>query len=104
LIYRQMRRDSPGAHDDATFNAGGGVSNSMSIAQLASWCDERFGRHAPDVDMRSRPFDIPWMVLDSSRAAAEFGWVPRQSLESILDEIAAHAGEHPEWRALCGAT
>ena len=104
LIYRQIRRDPSASHEDATYNAGGGVSNSMSIAQLAHWCDDRFGRHAPDVDATPRPFDIPWMVMDSRRAADDFGWAPRRSLESILDEIAVHALENPEWSALCGAT
>ena len=33
----------------------------------------------------------------------EFGWTPERSLPSILDEIASHALEHPEWLALCGA-
>ncbi len=104
LIYRQIRRHPSGSHSDATYNAGGGASNSMSIAQLANWCDERLGKHAPAVDLRSRPFDIPWMVMDSSRATDDFGWVPSRSLSSILDEIAVHAVEHPEWPALCGAT
>jgi CDP-paratose 2-epimerase len=75
----------------------------MSLAQLAKWCDERFGKHEPEVDSRPRPFDIPWMVMDSSRAAQEFGWYPKRTLVGILDEIAAHAEEHPEWAALCGA-
>ena len=103
LICLQIERD-PAGPADSIYNAGGGACNSMSIAQLAKWCDERLGKHEPDVDSRSRPFDIPWMIMDSSRAAREFGWEPRRSLESILDEIAAHAREHPEWSALCTAT
>lgn len=104
LIYRQIRRDPTGTVEDATYNVGGGPSNSMSIAQLSKWCDERFGRHAPEMDASLRPFDIPWMVMDSRRAADDFGWTPRRSLESILDEIAGHALENPDWSALCGAT
>jgi CDP-paratose 2-epimerase len=104
LIYLQIRRSPPGPHHDVTYNAGGGASNSTSIAQLSKWCDERFGQHPPEADASSRPFDIPWMVMDSRRAADDFGWAPRRSLDSILDEIAAHALEHPEWSALCGTT
>jgi CDP-paratose 2-epimerase len=104
LICLQIRRSAADPPADSIYTAGGGACNSMSIAQLARWCDERFGKHAPEVDARSRPFDIPWMVMDSGRAAREFGWTPRRSLESILDEIAAHAREHPEWSALCAAT
>lgn len=100
LIGLQMRRDPPA---DPVYNAGGGARNAMSIAQLSEWCDRRFGRHLPDIDPGSRPFDIPWMVMDNGRASADFGWAPRQPLEGILDEIAVHAVEHPEWSALCGA-
>jgi CDP-paratose 2-epimerase len=102
LIYLQIRRSPPGSREDVIYNAGGGASNSMSIAQLAKWCDDRFGKHAAGADAASRPFDIPWMVMDSRRAADDFGWAPRRSLGSILDEIAEHALEHPEWSALCG--
>jgi CDP-paratose 2-epimerase len=104
LICLQIKRGPAGSHADSIYNAGGGACNSMSIAQLSRWCDDRFGKHSPEVDPRSRAFDIPWMVMDSSRAAGEFGWAPRRSLESILDEIAAHAREHPDWAALCAAT
>jgi CDP-paratose 2-epimerase len=100
LISLQMRRDPP---IDAIYNAGGGVDSAISIAQLTAWCDERFGKHEPEPDVRERPFDIPWMVMDARRAAAEFGWMPARSLPSILDEIASHAREHPEWLTLCGA-
>jgi CDP-paratose 2-epimerase len=103
LIYLQMKRAPADPSGDGVYNAGGGLRNSMSIAQLAKWCDNRFGKHEPNVDAQQRPFDIPWMVMDSSRAAADFGWAPSRSLESILDEIAVHAGEHPEWSELCGA-
>jgi CDP-paratose 2-epimerase len=37
------------------------------------------------------------MVMDSTRAAAQWDWRPEMPLESILDEIARHAAEHPEW-------
>ncbi len=100
LICLQMRREPPA---DPVYNAGGGSQNAMSIAQLARWCDERFGPHEPEIDSRSRPFDIPWMVMDSSRANKDFGWAPKRSLDGILSEIAVHAETHPEWAALCGA-
>ena len=102
LIRSQMRRGSQ-PPDDAVYNVGGGPANAMSLAQLSRWCDERFGRHEPEVDNRPRPFDIPWMVMDSKRAAADFGWAPRRSLDSILDEIAAHAAANPQWQSVCGA-
>lgn len=104
LISRQIRRGSPASPDAATFNVGGGSANAMSLAQLSAWCDDRFGCHAPQTDAAARPFDIPWMVMDSHRAAQDFDWSPSRSLDSILDEIAAHAQQHPEWPALCGVS
>lgn len=100
LITAQTRRDPP---SDAIYHAGGGASNAMSLAQLTSWCDRPFGRHKPEPDLRPRPFDIPWLVMDSTRARADFGWTPRRSLDSILDEIAEHVRNHPDWLVRSGA-
>jgi CDP-paratose 2-epimerase len=100
LICLQILRDPPA---DPVYNAGGGNRNAMSLAQLAKWCDDRFGRHEPEIDAQPRPFDIPWMVMDYSRANKELGWAPKRSLDGILSEIAVHAETHPEWSAVCGA-
>jgi CDP-paratose 2-epimerase len=75
----------------------------MSLAQLTAWCDERFGPHAPVADHRPRPFDIPWVVMDSRRAARDFEWQPKRSLASILEEIGAHVQENPDWLKRIGA-
>jgi CDP-paratose 2-epimerase len=101
LILAQMRATSP--HRRRVFNAGGGLSNSMSLAQLTDWCNARFGPTCPDPDHRPRPFDIPWVVMDSSAARERFEWVPQRSLDSILEEIARHVREHPGWLESCGA-
>jgi CDP-paratose 2-epimerase len=78
-------------------NFSGGLANSISLAQLTEWCDARFGKHLVASDARPRPFDIPWMVLDSSQAAKEWDWKSKISLENVLDEIAKHAEQHPNW-------
>jgi CDP-paratose 2-epimerase len=100
LAAIQMRRDPPG---DAIFHASGGRVNSMSLAQLTEWCDDRFGKHAPEPDLRPRPFDIPWVVMDSSRAKRELGWEPNRSLNRILDEIGEHVQANPGWLERVGA-
>lgn len=79
------------------YNAGGGVANSMSLAQLTAWCDDCFGTHAPQPDGRVRPFDIPWMIMDNRSVQQEFGWHPETPLSSILTEIAGHGRKHPDW-------
>jgi len=81
----------------------GGAANSMSLAQLTAWCDQRFGAHPAVSNSAIRPFDVAWVVLDSRRAERLFDWKPRMSLPQILDEIAAHVETHPEWLNLAGA-
>jgi CDP-paratose 2-epimerase len=78
-------------------NFGGGVANSMSLAQLSDWCAKRFGPMEVAADPKPRPFDIPWLVLDSARAASEWGWKVETPIETVLEEIAAHAQSHPDW-------
>ncbi len=100
LIALQMRRDPPA---DPIYNLGGGLANSMSLTQLTAWCDEQFGNHQPAPDPRPRQFDIPWLVMDYARAMNEFGWTPKRSLVSILEEIAAHVRGNPGWLQRSGA-
>jgi CDP-paratose 2-epimerase len=85
------------------FNVSGGETNSMSLAQLTAWCNERFGAHEPVQDGSERPYDIPWLILDSSKAIAATKWQARISLQQILDEIAQHAETHPDWLTRCEA-
>jgi CDP-paratose 2-epimerase len=78
-------------------NFGGGTENSMSLAQLSKWCAERFELHQVASDPEPRPFDVPWLVMDSRLAEETWGWRPTMSLEAILEEIALHAEAHPRW-------
>jgi hypothetical protein len=43
-------------------------------------------------------------VMDSTRVAREFGWAPKRFLTSILDEIAIHVRNNPDWLTRCAAT
>lgn len=78
-------------------NLGGGQANAMSLAQLSDWCAAQFGEQPISRDLQDRPFDIPWFVMDSSLAKTVWGWEPKTSLESILQEIAQHAQLNPQW-------
>jgi CDP-paratose 2-epimerase len=100
LLDTQMR--TPRAGGRRVYVAGGGPANAMSLAQLNRWCDERFGLHVPQPDSSERPFDIPWMIMDSSQAQDEFSWIPKVSLHELLEGIAAHAERHPEWLEVSG--
>jgi CDP-paratose 2-epimerase len=100
LVALQLRRDPP---PDPVYNVSGGARNSMSLAQLTAWCDARFGAHPPQPDTSPRPFDIPWLVMDYSRTANDFGWHPTRSIHHILDEIGTHVRANPDWLSRCGA-
>ncbi|HXQ80995.1 MAG TPA: NAD-dependent epimerase/dehydratase family protein [Opitutaceae bacterium] len=85
---------------DRIVNVGGGAPSATSLLQLNDWCDGRFGPHPVASEPAPRPFDIPWIVLDPSKAGRIWGWKPAIPVQSILEEIAAHAGAHPGWLEL----
>jgi len=96
----QLQLTGPSRPGPRLFNVSGGQSNSLSLAQLTSWCDERFGPHPVQSDLAPRPFDIPWLILDSALASSHFDWRPQTSISSLLDEIGHHVDHHPDWLEL----
>ena len=82
-------------------NVSGGRDRAISLRNLSEWCEKHLGLHAVDAVPQTRPFDIPWMVLDASVARARWNWAPKHSLESIFAEIADHARAHPRWIETC---
>ena len=45
----------------------------------------------------TRPYDVPWLVLDHAAATADHGWKPERDADSIFEEIADHAATHADW-------
>ncbi len=99
LIEAQLAAGSPSGRPPIV-NVAGGAAHRMSLAQLSAWCAQRFGPREVAADPQPRPFDVPWLVLDSALAARTWHWQPATSLHAILEEIAAHAAAHPGWLAL----
>ena len=98
LLLAQL--DAPGRTDaPRVLNLAGGAGQAMSLRQLGAWCTERLGPHEVASDPAPRPYDLPWVVLDSALAEKTWGWRPRTPLHAILEEIAAHARAHPDWPA-----
>lgn len=79
------------------FNVSGGAASAMSLRELSDWCAGEFGPHAVASDSSPRPFDLPWVVLDASKAEEVWDWKPRVGVLEICAGIARHAREHPEW-------
>jgi CDP-paratose 2-epimerase len=82
------------------YTVGGGAESAMSLAQLTAWCDARFGPHTPVADLRPRPYDVPWVIMDNSDTERDFGWQPNTTLTTVLEQIATHAECHPGWLEL----
>jgi CDP-paratose 2-epimerase len=95
LVRAQINRGR--SSGQSVYNIGGGASNARSLAELTAWCDARFGTNIPQADLRPRTYDIPWMVMDSSDAKRDFDWRPEVPIDTILDQIATHAEQHPDW-------
>ena len=95
VLSQQMSK--PSAKPEPPLNFGGGTGNSMSLAQLSDWCAERFGQREIGSDPKPRPFDLPWVVMDSGGAARRWGWEPTTALPAVLEGIAEHARQNPDW-------
>ena len=97
-LKRQMRDDgarlglrlskTESGVDPRICNFGGGVGNSCSLRQLSEWCEKRFGPRKVEADPKPRPYDLPWVVMDSGRAGKLWDWKVQTSMEKIFDEIA----------------
>ncbi len=94
VIARQVKK--PGT-TPRLLNISGGAANSMSLAQLNDWCMERFGPHDVGSQPETRPFDIPWLILNCDLARKTWSWTPQISIGQVLDEIADHAEKNPGW-------
>lgn len=97
LLALQLKQPDRGGK---VLNVSGGIHSSISLAGLSDWCARRFGNHTIGSEPQNRPFDVPWLVLDSSVAEREWNWRPQITLEKILDEIADHAEHNPGWLEL----
>ncbi len=88
------------AAPDRIANFSGGAASAMSLRQLSEWCAAKFGPRAVAADPAPRPFDLPWLVLDSAKADRVWGWRPTTPAATVLDEIAGHAEKNPAWLEL----
>jgi CDP-paratose 2-epimerase len=94
LVAQQVRNPNRAGQ---VLNVSGGIESSISLAQLTRWCASRFTPREVEAEPALRRYDVPWLVLDSTLAGHEWNWQPTTKIESILEEIANHADQHPEW-------
>jgi CDP-paratose 2-epimerase len=106
LLQRQLETSSHSPLATRICNVSGGNSSAMSLAQLTRWCTQRYPNSATvsslatnHSQLASRPFDIPWIVLDETLCTEKWNWQPQTPVESVLEEIAQHADKNPNWLA-----
>ncbi len=95
LLNKQMQ--AGGSAGNRIMHVSGGAASACSLKQCSQWCADRFGPHAVASEPKNRQYDIPWLVLDSSRAKAQWQWEPRTRREDVFEEIARHAESEPDW-------
>jgi len=98
LMEQQIRCDDPDAPQIC--NIGGETPLSTSLAELSAWCRDRFGPHPVQETQEERPFDIPWILMDSQKAHDYWKWKPSIGKEAIFESIAKHAEANPNWLEL----
>jgi CDP-paratose 2-epimerase len=91
-----------------TVNVSGGIESAFSLQELHEWCARRWGsdRFGAACELQRidqpRPYDAPWIVLDSNKARQTWDWEPLRDRLSIWEEIAEHAEENPNWLQISG--
>ena len=99
LLDRQMSTNARG-DQRRTVNVSGGLASAVSLRQCSDWCENRFGSRTVSATFGERPYDVPWLVLDSRSAGSEWAWTPATTRFDIFEEIARHAEANPDWLAV----
>jgi CDP-paratose 2-epimerase len=86
LIVRQLSNIK--VHKALIYNVGGGLSVSVSLAELTRACASRAG-HTAIIrgEATTRPADVPYYVTDNTGVTKATGWQPSRTIDSILDDI-----------------
>lgn len=73
-----------------TWNVGGGVANSLSLAETTALCEEIAGtRVALSSDQATHPSDVRVYLTDQRALADALGWQPRHSPRRVLEDLHA---------------
>lgn len=74
-------------HAGKIYNVGGGLSHSISLAELTDWCRPRHGELPIESDPASHPSDIPYYITDNTEVENATGWTQKRSLSQTLTDI-----------------
>ncbi len=96
MVWKQLQIRDPRGKPQIV-NVSGGLESARSLLQISQWCEHRYGVREVGQEKGMRPYDIPWVVLDSTLAKRTWDWQPTISVEAIMSQIASHADANPDW-------
>ncbi len=101
-LVELLRQQSETCNDGRSqiVNLSGGIASVKSLRQLSDFCRDRWGENYVSSDNAARPYDLPWVVLDSALAKSNWNWNPTTEVSHILSEIAEFADTQPDWIGL----
>ncbi len=86
LIDRQLA--DPDTLDGRVYNVGGGLANSVSLAEFSTVCANVTDQSLPIGSLDdTRPGDIPIYITDNGRVTAQYSWRPRRSVTDIAGDL-----------------
>ncbi len=73
-----------------TWNVGGGLANSVSLAETTALCEEVTGQRLPVTSSPdTHPSDVRLFITDHRAVSAALGWAPRRSPRRVLEDLHA---------------
>ncbi len=96
LLVKQLNEPAK-SKKPKTLNLSGGPENAISLLQLTQWCEENIGPNKVEQTNAERQYDIPWMVLDPSKAHKHWEWRVNTSIFNTLNEIKNFSVNHSNW-------
>jgi len=70
------------------FNVGGGLENSVSLAEFTELCVKLCGaRLEIGAVLANRPGDVPIYITDNTKVVKRFGWSPKRSVDRIAADL-----------------
>ena len=86
LIVRQLTNIE--THRECIYNVGGGLSVSVSLAELTRACAARVRQPAMvGGEATTGAADVPYYVTDNTKVTEATGWQPKRTVDTILDDI-----------------
>ena len=71
-----------------TFNAGGGLTSSVSLLELTGICEEITGNKVGAASVaENRKGDIPLYITDNTKITSQIGWQPKRDIRGLLTDI-----------------